>query len=78
MRAKAALDRAPSVPIDQYVPEAIPMSTISVPTCSLFSGGMSAPWLLVPFLAGAWQASQRRAALVGIAATWLAVLAYVL
>jgi hypothetical protein len=40
--------------------------------------GMSAPWLLVPFLAGAWQTGQRRAALVGLAATWLAVLAYVL
>jgi hypothetical protein len=40
--------------------------------------GMSAPWLLVPFLAGASQGDQRRAALVGLAATWLAVLAYVL
>jgi hypothetical protein len=39
--------------------------------------GMSAPWLLVPFLAGAWQAGQRRAALVGLAATGLSVLAYV-
>jgi hypothetical protein len=39
--------------------------------------GMSAPWLLIPFLAGAWQSSARRAALVGLAATWLAVLAYV-
>jgi uncharacterized protein DUF6518 len=39
---------------------------------------MSAPWLLVPFLAGAWQGGQRRAALAGLAATWLAVLAYVL
>jgi hypothetical protein len=38
---------------------------------------MSAPWLLVAFLAGAWQGGQRRAALVGLAATWLAVLAYV-
>jgi hypothetical protein len=38
---------------------------------------MSAPWLLVPFLAGAWQASQRRAALTGLAASWLAVLGYV-
>jgi hypothetical protein len=39
---------------------------------------MSAPWLLVPFLAGAGQAGQRRAALVGLAATWLSVLGYVL
>jgi hypothetical protein len=39
--------------------------------------GMSAPWLLVPFLAGAWQATQRRALMVGLAATLLAVLAYV-
>jgi hypothetical protein len=38
---------------------------------------MSAPWLLVPFLAGAWQAGQRRAALTGLGASWLAVLAYV-
>ena len=40
--------------------------------------GMSAPWLLVPFLAGASQALWRRAVLVGLAATWLSVLAYVL
>lgn len=39
--------------------------------------GMSAPWLLVPFLAGAWQSGQRRAAMAGLAATWLSVLAYV-
>src|SRR5215469_3446544 len=39
--------------------------------------GMSAPWLLVPFLAGASQAVWRRAVLVGLAATWLSVLAYV-
>jgi hypothetical protein len=38
---------------------------------------MSAPWLLVPFLAGASQASQRRAAFLGLVATWLSVLAYV-
>ena len=38
---------------------------------------MSAPWLLVPFVAGALQAGQRRALVVGLAATWLAVLAYV-
>ena len=41
------------------------------------SGAVSASWLLVAFLAGAWQASQRRAVLVGLAATWLSVLAYV-
>ncbi len=65
--------------IDQYVPEAIPMSThLGAHLFAVQISGMSAPWLLVPFLAGAWQASQRRAALVGIAATWLAVLAYVL
>jgi hypothetical protein len=40
--------------------------------------GMSAPWLLVPFLAGAWQPRQRRAALAGLAATWLSVFGYVL
>ena len=37
---------------------------------------MSAPWLLVPFLAGAAQPGQRRAALVGLGTTWLSVLAY--
>ena len=65
--------------IDQYLPAAVPMSThLGAHLFALQISGMSAPWLLVPFLAGAWQASQRRAALVGIAATWLAVLAYVL
>ena len=39
--------------------------------------GMSAPWLLVPFLAGACQSGHRRAVVVGLAATWLSVLAYV-
>lgn len=39
--------------------------------------GMSAPWLLVPFLAGSSQSGPRRAAWTGLAATWLAVLAYV-
>lgn len=40
--------------------------------------GLSAPWLLLPFLAGAWQSSRARAMLVGLVATWLAVSAYVL
>lgn len=64
---------------DQYLPVAIPVSPH--PGAYLFAAEvskMSAPWLLVPFLAGAWQGTQRRAALVGLAATWLAVLAYVL
>ncbi len=39
--------------------------------------GMSAPWLLMPFLAGLSQPGPRRAAWTGLAATWLAVLAYV-
>jgi hypothetical protein len=39
---------------------------------------MSAPWLLVPFLGGASQAGPRRAAFLGLAATWLSVLAYVI
>ena len=39
--------------------------------------GMSAPWLLVPFLSGASQRAWRRAVLVGLTATWLSVLAYV-
>jgi hypothetical protein len=57
--------------IDQYLGAGAHSFAIQV------SGGMSALWLLVPFLAGAWQASQLRAALVGLAATWLSVLAYV-
>lgn len=64
--------------VDQYIPVAIPMSSHLGPY--LFAvevSKMSAPWLLVPFLTGAWQQSQRRAATVGLAATWLAVLAYV-
>jgi hypothetical protein len=56
--------------IDQYL-GALHSSFLTVVS------GMSAPWLLVPFLAGAWQAGQRRAALTGLAATWLSVLAYV-
>jgi hypothetical protein len=57
--------------IDQYLGASTHSFAIQV------SGGMSALWLLVPFLAGAWQASQYRGALVGLAATWLSVLAYV-
>lgn len=66
--------------IDQYLQVAIPESTHAGAHQFVvqLSNGMSALWLLVPFLAGAWQASQRRAALVGLAATWLSVLAYVL
>jgi hypothetical protein len=40
--------------------------------------GMSAPWLLLPFAVGALQASRVRAAWLGLAATWLAIAAYVL
>jgi hypothetical protein len=39
---------------------------------------MSAPWLLLPFAAGAFQVTWRRAAWLGYAATWLAVGAYML
>jgi hypothetical protein len=38
--------------------------------------GLSAPWLLVPFLAGTSQLAARPAALLGLATTWLAVAAY--
>jgi hypothetical protein len=38
--------------------------------------GLSAPWLLAPFLAGASQPAARPAALLGWATTWLAVAAY--
>jgi Family of unknown function (DUF6518) len=64
--------------VDQLVPWAVFKS--SHPGAYLFAAQvskMSAPWLLVPFLAGAWQASRLRAATLGLAATWLAVLAYV-
>jgi hypothetical protein len=40
--------------------------------------GMSAPWLLLPFLVGASQRDRRHAAVLGLAASWLAVGAYVL
>jgi Family of unknown function (DUF6518) len=40
--------------------------------------GMSAPWLLLPFIVGACQPSRRRALVLGLAATWLAVGAYVM
>ena len=64
---------------DQYLPVAIPMSShLGAYLFAVAVSKMSAPWLLVAFLAGAWQTDQRRAALVGLAATWLAVLAYVL
>lgn len=51
---------------------------------SLFSNfatavsGMSAPWLLLPFAAGAVQVTRRNAAWVGLGSTWLAVIGYVL
>lgn len=38
---------------------------------------MSAPWLLLPFAAGAFQGRPKRAAWVGLIATWLAVLTYI-
>jgi len=40
--------------------------------------GMSAPWLLLPFVVGTLQPSRVRAAWLGLAATWPAVAAYVL
>src|ERR1700740_2250330 len=65
--------------VDQYLPAAIPMSSrLSAHLFAVEVSKMSAPWLLVPFLAGAWQCGPRRAALVGLAATWLSALAYVL
>lgn len=63
---------------DQYLPVAVPMS--SHPGAYLFAAQisqMSAPWLLLPFLAGAWQRSMRNAVLIGLATTLLAVVAYV-
>ena len=79
VRAAIALTAAAAFgAVDQYLPVAI--TGTSHQGAYLFAvqvSGMSAPWLLVPFLAGAWQSGQRRAALVGVAAAWLAVLAYV-
>ena len=64
---------------DQYLQVVVPMGHLGAYQFAVqVSGGMSALWLLVPFLAGAWQAGRGRAALVGLAATWLSVLAYVL
>jgi hypothetical protein len=42
------------------------------------SNGMSSLWLVVPFIAGFSMSNQRGAVLVGLYATWLSVLAYVL
>jgi nitric oxide reductase large subunit len=65
--------------VDQYLPVAISKSShLGAYLFVVEISKMSAPWLLVPFLAGECQGSQRSAALVGLAATWLAVLAYVL
>lgn len=65
--------------LDQYLPVAIPRSWPAATfSFAVYVSKMSALWLLVAFLAGAWQASARRAVLVGLAAIWLAVLAYVL
>jgi hypothetical protein len=66
--------------IDQYLQVGIPESSHlgAYQFVVQISTGMSALWLLVPFLAGAWQASQSCAMLMGLAATWLSVLAYVL
>jgi Family of unknown function (DUF6518) len=63
---------------DQYLPVAIGVSPhLGAYLFAAQVSGMSAPWLLVPFLTGAWQSGRRRAVLVGLAASWLAVLAYV-
>jgi hypothetical protein len=57
--------------VDQYI------GSLFSPFLTAVSG-MSAPWLLLPFAAGAAQASRGRAAWLGLAATWLAITAYVL
>lgn len=64
--------------IDQLIPWAISKSShVGLDMFAVQVSKMSAPWLLVPFLAGAWQSGRLRAAMLGLAATWLAVLAYV-
>ena len=40
------------------------------------AGGLSAPWLLLPFLAGMTQLDRRRAGWLGLAATFTALLGY--
>jgi uncharacterized protein DUF6518 len=55
--------------IDQYLATQYSPFLIEV-------SGLSAPWLLLPFLAGASQPATRPAALLGLAATWLAVAGY--
>jgi hypothetical protein len=56
---------------DQLVPwAAVKSSNLSLSLFAVQVSKMSAPWLLEPFLAGAWQASRRRAATLGLAATW--------
>jgi len=57
--------------VDQY------LGSLYSPFLTAVSG-MSAPWLLLPFIVGACQPNRRRAVVLGLAVSWLAVGAYVL
>src|SRR5215470_6030007 len=63
---------------DQYLPVAVSFAHPGASLLAYAVSQMSAPWLLVGFLAGAWQGGPRRAAVAGLAATWLALFAFVL
>ncbi len=74
LRASAGLILAGAIAfgaVDQYIGSRYSLVATAV-------SGMSAPWLLLPFAAGAGSTSWRRAAWLGVAATWLAITAYVL
>ena len=55
---------------DQYV------GSLSAHPLGADLSGLSAPWLVLPFVVGALQRSPRRAALLGIACTMLALVGY--
>jgi hypothetical protein len=58
--------------IDQYMGARNDMFLTQV------SKGMSALWLVAPFIAAMWSLNRRSAMLIGLGAAWLSVLAYVL
>ena len=57
---------------DQYV------GSLSAHPLGADLSGLSAPWLVLPFVVGALQRSPRRAAVVGIVCTMLALVGYTL
>jgi hypothetical protein len=83
-KGSSALDRHQSAATAITLAAAFAFGALDQYIGSLYSqfgtaiSGMSAPWLLLPFAIGAFQPHWRRAAWLGLAATWLAVSAYVL